>query len=303
MILSVQNSDDAFYMVGSENLSGFDLRRARGTFRGMVGDTSYKISGEISSGTMALRDAYLGWECGEILDVTFGRYKNPLLWSGRVSSFADPFHDVPVTAAENDGRGEGVMVEGTMGAFDLLLSVQNGSDGLASEQLLVGRAQWNMIGENAFGKWHGAYGYGDGMQLSAAVGFFDDGAIDNGSGISGEVGFVVDAFSLRADMVDYDENYDETTGVDLDDTIGTVKTNTTPSAITFGYLFGDDAWEILVRQEDFDDAAETDRSSIGLVWYSALGPKGRWALLYQELSSDDPSLEGTRVELSFALGT
>jgi hypothetical protein len=301
-ILSYQYSEDDFYTGGTgENVSGVVLRRVRSTFQGSFGDYSYKVSGDLAGGVMSLRDAYATWACCELLDVTIGRYKGPLLWSGRVSSFADPFHDVQVTGAQNDERQAGVMLESTIAAFDLLLSLQNGVNGIDNEGLIVGRVQWNLIGENAFGKWHGAYGYGEETQLSAAVGFSDDGAIDNGSATAAEAALVMSSLSLRADAVQYDKNYDVATGLDLDPTLGTSKADTTPMAVTLGYLFGDDEWEALARQESFDDVFKTVRTSFGIVHYTEFGPKLRWALLFQDMSSDLPDFDGHRVEVSLSL--
>ena len=300
-ILSYQLSDDDFYTGGGESESGVTLRRVRLTGKGSVGDLSYKISGDLAGGQLTLKDAYASWQCSEMLGVTFGQYKNPLLWSGRVSSFADPFHDIAVTAKENSGRSPGFMLEGDFGVLAWLLSVQNGVDGMTKENLIVGRVEWDILGEGAFGKWHGAYGYGDETQLSIAGGFMDDGAIDNGSAVSGEFGLVMGAFSVRGDMVSYDEEYDMSTGLDLDSTLGTAKTDTTPSSLTLGYLFGGAEWELLARMEAYDDTFDTDRTSFGIVRYTSFGPKLRWALLYQEFSSDLEALEGTRVELSLAL--
>ena len=75
---------------------------------------------------------------------------------------------------------------------------------------------------------------------------------------------------------------------------------TQPAAIK---IATDWAREVLGRWENFDDAFETKRSAVGLIYYTELGPKGRWAVLYQEMSSDLPLNEGSRVELSFSLGT
>ncbi|MCI0657593.1 MAG: hypothetical protein L0170_11060, partial [Acidobacteria bacterium] len=86
-------------------------------------------------------------------------------------------------------------------------------------------------------------------------------------------------------------------------TLGLPKDGTSPSSLTAGYLFGDDAWELLARWERFDDTFDTDRLSFGVLWYSSYGPNGRWALLYQELGSDSEPLEGERFELSFSLAS
>jgi hypothetical protein len=301
VIVSYQKSSGDFYDVGGDDVTDAELRRARLTFTGLLGKTRYKISGDLEDGTMELKDAYLAWDCAEACDLIVGRYKNPLLWSGRVSSFADPFHDVQVTAEENNDRGTGVLFECDFGDLAGLVSAQNGVDDVADEMLFVGRVQWDIMGDGAFGQWHGAYGYGGDIQLSVAVSGSDDGGIENGSALAQEVGLVMRPFSLRADSVQYNEEYDEGSGLDPDDTLGTPKADTSPSAITAGYLFGDDRWELLGRWERFDDEAETERKSFGLVWYTSLGPKARWALLYQDFQSDADAFEGDRFELSFSL--
>lgn len=300
-IVSYQASNGDFYEVGGDDILGAELRRARLIWLGEVGDFRYTISGDLESGTMELKDAYASWSCCEAFDFTFGRYKNPLLWAGRNTSFADPFNDVAVTAEENNDRGTGILVEGGMGDFSALLSLQNGVDEMADSSLVVGRLQWDIIGETAFGKWHGAYGYGQDLALSVALSASDDGGIENGTVMAGEFGVVALPFSVRGDAVSYDEEYDVGSGLDLDDTLGTSKANTSPTSLTMGYLFSDDEWEVLGRWERFDDEFETDRLSFGIVWYSTFGPNGRWALLYQELGSDFEPFEGDRFELSFAL--
>ncbi len=304
-IVSFQSSNGEFYESGGEDLSGFELRRARLTFKGGVADTkyTYKIQGDLESGEMALKDAYVAWDCSESLHMTFGRYKNPLVWSGRVSSFADPFHDQPITGDENNGRSNGLMLEGRYGKFAALLSAQNGVDGTADSMLFVGRLQWDVVGGNAFGKWHGAYGYGEDLLISAAVSASDDGAIDDGGAFAQELGLVMNPFSLRIDGVQYADEYDQSTGLDLDDLLGTDKAGTSPNSVTAGYLFGGDAWEILARWESIGDDFETDRKSAGIVHYTTLGPNGRFALLYQSLQSDSDVLDGERFEISFALAS
>jgi len=302
LLVSYQASNGEVYEVDGEDVLGAELRRARLLWLGSVGDMRYTISGDLESGTMELKDAYASWTCSDSLDFQFGRYKNPLLWAGRNSSFHDPFNDVAITAEENNDRGTGVMVEGAMGDFTALLSVQNGVDDVADSQLVVGRLQWDLVGDqSAFGEWHGAYGYGQELLFSLAVSGSDDGAIENGTVLAGEAGLVAKPFSLRGDAVSYDEEYDVGTALDLDDVLGTSKANTSPTSLTAGFLFADDRWELLSRWERFDDEFETDRLSFGVAWYSDYGPNVRWALLYQELGSDLETLEGQRVELSVAL--
>jgi hypothetical protein len=301
LITSYQASNGEFYEVGGDDILGAELRRARLIWTGAVGEMRYVISGDLESGTMELKDAYAAWTCSDSLDFQFGRYKNPLLWGGRLTSFADPFLDVPITTEENNDRFTGILVEGGMADFSALLSVQNGVDDLSDKQLIVGRLQWDILGESAFGRWHGAYGYGEELAFSAAVAASDDGAIENGTVIAEELGLVARPFSLRGEAVQYDDEYDVGSSLDPDDTLGIAKDGTSPTSLTAGYLFGDDTFELLARWERFDDLAETDRLSFGLVWYSSYGPNGRWALTYQELGSEDELLEGERFELSFAL--
>lgn len=300
-IVSYQKSNGDIYEVGGDDVLGAELRMARLGFSGVYDKVRYKITGDLEDGTMELKDAYLSWDCPGSCELMLGRYKDPLLWAGRVDDFADPFHDAEVTAEETNERGTGALFEGALGDLSGLVSVQNGADDVADELLFVGRLQWDIMGPGAFGDWHGAYGYGEDLSLSVALGASDDGAIDNGTVFAEEAGIIVQAFSLRGSAVQYDDDYDAETGLDPDDTLGTPKAGTSPTAITGGYLFADDQWELLARWERFDDTDDTTRSSFGLVWYTSLGPKARWALLYQEFSSDFEVLEGNRFELSFSL--
>ncbi|MEM7309058.1 MAG: hypothetical protein AAF682_20410 [Planctomycetota bacterium] len=301
MVITQQYSEDDVFSSGGKDLSGTVLRRARLLFSGSVGDTNYFISGEMSDGTMELVDAYASWNVSEASTLYFGQYKGPLLWSGRSNRFYDRFLDLPITGDETDDRTPGIMFESGLGSFRWLLSAQNGADGTGDDFRLIGRAEWDVIGDGAFGRDHGAYGYSEGTQLTVGVGFLDDGAVSDGSAVAGDVGLVVDGLSVRADMVQYAEDYDATSGLDFDNILGTTKADTTPATVTVGYLFGEDEWELLARWEEFDDSLDSSRSSVGLVWYTPFGPAGRWSLLYQDVGSDADALEGARFELGFSL--
>ena len=304
LIVSGATSDDPFYQIAGDDLAGFQLRRARLTARGNVGNASYKISGELSSGTLTLRDAYASWKLSDASTTRFGRYKTPLLWGGFSSAFYELFHDKTITSGQNDDRQIGVYWNHSIGQWSWILNAQNGVDGQSDDLFFVGRIQYDVLGDTAFGKYHGAYGYDDHVQLSVAVSAADDQGIDDGTLTAAEVGLVTNGFSLRADAVQYDEDYDDPLALlDPDEILGTSKADTSPFTVTGTYLFGNSRWELIGRLEEFDDDMDTSRASGGLIYYSEAGPEGRWAFLVQDMSSDDPLMEGTRIELSFSLAS
>ncbi len=305
IIVSAAISDDPFYQLNGNDLTGFRLRRARLTAKGNVGETGYKISGELSGGDFSLKDAYTTWKLSESSSVRVGQYKSPLLWSGYTSSFLDPFHDVVITGGQNDDRTLGAYWGHSSGQWSMILSAQNGVDGQTDDFLLLGRVQYDVLGDTAFGKYHGAYGYSDELHISVALAGASDQAIESGTLLAAEFGLVTNGFALRGDVVSYNDDYDfvlaPLTPLDPDEILGTVLAGTTPFTTTVSYLFGDSGWEVLGRIEEFDDVLDSRRSSAGIVYYTDLGPEGRWALLVQDTGSDDETMEGTRIELSFAL--
>lgn len=314
IITSIQHSEDPFYQpTPGDDLAGVQLRRARATFlgdfdNGSHGTGSYRVAFETSSGAARLTDAFITWEGPVATRFTTGRFKNPFLWTARSSGFLEHFHDLTITGGANNDRQLGAIIEGNVGDFDWLFCLQNGVDGVVDETKTIGRVQWNIVGANAFGKHHGAWGYGSETQISVAASSTDDGGISDGSLTAAEFGMVADGLSFRADMIAYDDNYDDALSdpdlaMDLDDVLDTPKAGTEPATVTLGYLFTGNEWEVLARWEEFDDSFDTNRSSLGIVWYGNTGPTGRWSLIYQEMASNDSAGEGSRLELSFSLAS
>ncbi|MCZ6598371.1 MAG: hypothetical protein O7B99_12085 [Planctomycetota bacterium] len=295
-------SDDVAYTDSDDDLSGFDLRRARLTARTSVGDFDVKIQIELADGDAELKDGYIKKALSDNTSYQVGQYKSPLLHSGYISRTRNVFFDKTNSGGQNDNRELGVMLMGDWNKFGWFLSAQNGEDDQKSKKHLVGRFEFDFLGEGAFGQHEGAYGYGESTQFSVAIAASDDGAIDNGDLLAADARFVADRVSFALEAIEYDQRYDLATGLDPDEILGTSKADTTPWSVTGSYVLGDDDWEVVYRLEKFDDVSDTERVQVGLLRFvDGFGHKAKWSLIYSEFESDDPSLEGDRIEFGITL--
>ena len=164
-------------------------------------------------------------------------------------------------------------------AMDITLEVPVGGKTIEGS-LLVGRLPGSQVPvyfvrQDSYFDRQGIYGY-EGSNLSVGMASVeDDGRAFEATAM--EVGYVSDGWCLYADRVDED-------GGD------------SPTSITVSHMMNTE-YEVALRMEEDDDAANTSHMIAGLNWYQGGdGHNLKWQLNFTESESDNPANEGTRVD-------
>ncbi len=294
-------SGDEFFGGGVDDVSGVTLREARIELEGGVGDYGFLVSTSSTGGSFSLTDAYVTKDLSSTIYGTFGRFKQPFLYTGRVLTKYLLFFDRTITGAQSSGRDLGAMLTGDFQAFHWILALQNGEDGALSDSLYLAHGRFDVLG-HPFDMYEGSYDAMAGLNLGVGVSWAADDGLDNGMKTGVEAELSTGPFYVLVDAIAYDEEYDDPVApADPDLVLGTSLADTNPYSVTVAYLLGDQQYELAMRFESFDDTSDTNRLSFGLNWYTELGHLAKWQLDYSELSSDSSALEGNRVELGLAL--
>lgn len=305
IITTYVNTSDAVFSGGPEDLSGIVLRRARIDARGGVGDLGFKISTGLENGEAELLDAYVSHQlCGNSR-ILVGRFRQPLFSTGLRSTKFNLFYEREFNGAENNARDLGVQLRGDLMRFHWWVALQNGFDSQADSALMTGRLEYDLVG-NPFNPYEGAWMAPEGMNAGLAIAGAEDGGIENGSVGAAEVELSRGPLYFGVTVASYDEFYDQTAGFadgrDPDALLGQNLADRNPFSFTISYLFSE-RYEWAVRYESLEDDQNTGRFSAALHRYDPeFGPLSQWALNWVNLSSDDPTLEGSRFELGVTLG-
>lgn len=293
------SDDEAFTGAPGADTGGWRFRAVRLEAKGSIGDEyDYKVSADGKNGELQLKDAYADWHVGDDFDLRWGQFKEPVSHAGLTSGSRQLFVGRTSLGGINKHRGQGVMLHGGSDLFEWAVAAQNGDDGAADEYQLTARVIYNPVGDGAFGKYQGAFGYGGETNLSFGLSWQDDGSNAGVSTSAGdywylETGATMDNFAVYAEISDVDDDYDGPKGgvEPLEDLVA----DTTPWSLTLSYLFGDDEFEAAARYENADDSADTTRVSAGLNWYSTHGHDLKWQVNFLSQESDDSSLDGNNV--------
>ncbi len=274
------------FLIGTEDQSGAAFTSIRLNFTGSVADYGYKVSADLASGTAMLRDAFVDWKFTDNLKGRIGQFKMPFLRSGLCGVTTRLF--VRPTNIAVTTRDAGLMVSGNFDMLSFAAAVQNGTDGQADEYRTTFRVAADLMGEGAGIKCEGAYGASEGMNVSAAVAFTDDGGVaapaDEVTRTAFEVYMTNGPWAAAAEMVDNDTN------------IG----DNSPWDATVSFMFNDD-YEAAVRWEDRDDAGDTTDLTVGINKYLS-GHSLKWMLNYRATDSDMVALDGDEISLALVLG-
>jgi len=301
------------YVYGGDNItvdgvrdpSGFEVLNARVGFEGEAGDYLWRVSMDLDDDDeYVVADAFARFPIGGNVSATLGQFKEPFLHGGIVSRNALLFLDRSFNAEQHDDRDVGFMLHGSSGFLDWYAAAQNGQDGKADEYQLTGRVVFNFVGD-AFQAAQGALrSEQDDTNLSVGFAGADDGAITDGTRFGVDLGLVAGPFSVYADLVSYDENYDPA-GLDPDQLTGESKADTSPYSVMLGYLWPDSNYELAFRFEDLDDdvPGDTERWAVALNWYGeSRTHRRKWQIVYVDQDSDDDEIEGRLVRVGLTLG-
>jgi hypothetical protein len=246
------------------------------------------IAVDAAGGTADLVDAYGTFKLGEQVKGTIGLFRAPFLWQGWIDENHLLFNDHLLGGYTLNGlfanqRDLGAMFSGSMDQFGWAVSVQNGTDGLLDEHRISGRATFTAMGKGV-GYQEGAYNSTDEQNLVVGVGFSDDGFLNDGTAMGGDVVFTQGPLYAHAQIADYDK--------DLGDI--------TPWDVTVSYMVAPNEWEVAGRIEDWDDPNDTTHFAGGVTYY-ANGHNAKWTLQFDSYSSD-ANPDGTALALSLILG-
>lgn len=272
---------------GGNDLGGFDIDRFRVELTGDRAGYDYKASFDVASGVATIRDAYVNAPLGENISARFGRFKQPFLRSGLLSSSRLFFHDMRTQSGSVfSGRDNGLMLHGDFDMVHWYVAAQNGADSVGDDLLLTGRLEANLVGETGVPGHEGAYGAGDETNVTVGLSIADESFLDNGTHFALEAAATSGPFSIQAEIVDYDEDIPF-----LDPILATYGAagqavgDTTPFSVTATYMFTED-WEAGVRFEDADNDDDTSRIMVGVQHYVD-GHNLKWNVTYETIDTDN----------------
>ncbi len=289
----------------NEHASGVILHSARLEFTGEAGEFSYVLSGDGAGGTMSLVDAYVEHQFSNNTSGTIGRFKQPVLQAGMVKSDKRLFWDRENNGVHTAGRDLGLKVNGDYGQFHAAVGVMNGVNSVRSKGLVSGRLEYDLLGE-PFDEFEGGYRSAEGTNLGLSASIADDGGVSNGLFTAYEFEITQGGFFLGASVISYDQYFDMKGGFEeglaVDQILGTSRANTSPFTVTSSLLFASDRYELAGRVEIFDDKMNTSRTTFSLSIYDEIfGHRSRILLDYSDVSSDERSYEGDKIEVGFVL--
>jgi len=281
------------------NTGGWKFKSLRLSFKGSVEDMSVKVSTSLKSGTAVLKDAYVKWDAVEGLNVTVGQFKRPFSYNFTRSSSRLLFYGNNMNS-ENEARDNGFMLSGKLSddMFEWSAAAQNGDDGTADDQRYTARVVANLAGKGGFHKHEGAIDGGDDLDASIGLAYAKDESAATGFdkiGIDGAM--TISGMSLAFDIVDWSADMPATV---LDHNLGTDLDNTTPVSVSGSYMLSDTI-EAAARYEDFDDSANSTRTTVGVNFYQVLPHKAKWMINYEDTSSDTASLEAQVIRVGLVL--
>jgi len=288
---------------GATSLEGMVLRQVRVNLKGQSGDYAYKLSMEGANGTFTLRDAYVKTALAETIDMTWGRFKEPFLYSAMVGDPYNMFMDRTLNGSQGSERMEGIMIAARLENIKMMGAVQSGISSLSDDYLVTARLEYDMVG-NAFRKVQGAIG-SEGTNLGLAFSLQDDYGLEDGERVGVEVEVTTGSFYMGLDSVTYSDDYDDSgdPGIFFTGLYGTEQAGSTPISVTAAYLFGvgDNPCEVAIRVENPNNGLSTRRLSYGVnVYDDILGQDGKWTFNFVELD-DASGYRGHRLELALNL--
>jgi len=270
------------------NVGGWRFEQLRLNFDGRVEDMKWRVSIELGSGTAKLQDAFVKWKLTDLLGITWGQFKRPNLYAFNVGG-GHRLMILPTMNVANQKREAGAMLNGNVldDSGHWFLAAFNGTDGTGDDLHLQARAAYDFLGKGGFLQYEGAVDAPENMAGSVALAYADDqDPLTGGTSVSADAVVTGKRMYFHAEVIDYDKDF-----MGLDKVLVTVPlANTTTLALTASYLVAEDM-EVAVRHEDWDDADNSTRLTLGFNFYQVLQHRAKWSINYTDLTSDDPALE------------
>lgn len=280
--------------VGANDLGDFDILEARlkasGTRHGI--DYVFQIGAESAGSASLLKDAYLNIPIGANLKVRAGQFKGIICRDSLVSTSKLFFADRSQIGGLFSTRREGIALLGEFEGFDWAVTIQDGTDSAGDEYLLALRGEIDLLGDG-IDMVEGAYGAGD-VEATAAVSYWDDGAVDNGDGLLFQATLTSKQYSLNAYVADISEGLVTSNGSSSTFPGGVMATgligDSTPFGIMGTFMIAEPTasqggWEVGLRFQDLDNGdADTSIIDVGLNYYGA-GHDYKYFLHWQSINS------------------
>ncbi|MEO6709953.1 MAG: porin [Planctomycetota bacterium] len=279
---------------GDEDLQGFSLLNTQVQVDDELSDrVAYRIQLEAAGGNARLLDAFGAYRVNDLLRITVGNFRAPLLWESQLSD-RDTLFLVRTDAGELFyGRDQGVMVDGSWERFNWKASLQNGVDTQESRASFCARVGVNAIGKGV-GLLQGAYGMGDETNLSVAAAFYNDSGVDkDGSVYSTDAQLRVGRFAADGSFTSYG-----------DGTNGHFATRTDANSwsASVSYMVVPDQWEVAARYQDIDNDKDASDITVGVNYY-VMGHSAKVQANLTHVDSDDPPVDDTwRAGIGFTVG-
>lgn len=286
----MSSSDVAVAPTGND-LGGFAVPRARVIFKGERQGYGYKVQVDFASGTL-LKDAYIDIPINNI-SARAGLFRSAFSRSGSSSSATMFFIDRTEVGNLFLTRDPGVMFHGTFDQLSFFLSLMNGTDGTGDELNTVIRVAFNFMGAG-IGSTEGAYGGPDELSGTASISMYDDGEATDGSATLIEAHVANSQYSAGFELFDADDaGVASTPGIGA----GTLASDDATAMALYGtYMLTPDQWELGVRFQDMDDAADTSIMELGVNRYLD-GHNLKYSIGYRSVSSDTAALEVDMIQL------
>jgi hypothetical protein len=250
-------------------------------------------------------DAYATVELGEIATASVGRFSATYLWNSAYEDRRLFFLDRSFLSEVNDNRDVGVELAGAIDRFNWWAAAQNGSDGAGEELALSARVSCNVLGESLPSS-EGCCALGEAEHLTVGAAWYDDGNLDDGTALYGDVAFAKGRWSAIAEIVDFGDDVqplpgvNSSTGVVIPVGSGALGAET-PWDVMLAFMLVPDRWEIGTRWEDLDDDADTT------IWTAALnryfeGHDAKCTLQFSTADSDASANEADTIAVGLTVG-
>jgi hypothetical protein len=301
----VDYSSSGDITVGDGDLGGFSVPNARIHATGKQGVFSYKVQADFQSSTL-LKDGYvkfnLGGEGSSAVNGQLGQFKAPVARNGLLSASNLFFRNRTASGEVWASRQAGAMFSGAFDIIDWALAIQNGTDGAADDYLISARLSANVFGEG-LGSVEGAAGADDSPSGAIGLAFYDDGAVDDGSGFLADFNVAASTYSFGVEFHSIGEGAAGVSNFGKSSTFGPngLESDTSPISIQGTYMFSPDTAEVGIRFQDLDNTAGGEVIEFGVNRYWA-GHKAKAGIFYEDYTDDadgDVTVLGIRTVAGF----
>lgn len=289
--VQVRYANSGDIAVGANDLGGFTVPRARLSMTGERQGYGYKVQVDFASGAI-LKDAYVDIPINNI-SARAGLFRSAFSRNGSASTSKMFFIDRTEVGGLFVARDAGAMFHGNFDQLSVFLSLMNGTDGTGDELMTALRVAFNFMGAG-IGNIEGAFGGPDELSGTASLSWYDDGEATDGSAILIEAHVANSQWSAGIELFDADDaGVSATPGFAI---TSLASDDATAKALYGTYMLTPDQWELGLRFQDMDDAADTTIMELGVNRYLD-GHNLKYSIGYRSISSDNAAVEADIIQV------